>query len=75
MDPVQSAEKLAEYPPGPDSVTSNAPAFRNTVVPGDSAPAKIPGEGADPCTPRVKSLATAVPPLLLITCLITISFG
>jgi hypothetical protein len=44
-----------------------------TVVPGDSAPAKSSGESFVPPESSVKSAATAVPPLSLITCLITIN--
>ena len=43
-----------------------------TAVPGLSAPGKDPGLGAFPVTVIVKALATAVPPLSLITCLMTI---
>src|SRR5947209_3599359 len=73
IEPVQSAEKLAAYPPGRVSETLYAPAFRKTVVPGDSAPGNDPGDGLPPVTVIVKSLATAVPPLPLITFLMTMS--
>jgi len=50
-------------------------AFSVTFVPGDSAPAELAGLALVPVTLIVKSPAAAVPPLLLTTCLITISFG
>src|SRR6266571_1402445 len=72
--PVQSALYDAAYPDGPVSDTSYEPAFSPTVVP-DSAPWNEAGEGLVPVTDIVKSPATAVPPLSLTTCLMTISFG
>jgi hypothetical protein len=39
-----------------------------TVVPGDSAPAKLAGLGELPVTDIVKSAADLLPPLSLITC-------
>jgi hypothetical protein len=48
-------------------------ALIDTAVPGDSAPAKLAGLGAPPVTLIVKSEAALVPPLLLITCLITVN--
>ena len=45
------------------------------MVPGDSAPGNEPGDGLVPVTVIVKEPATALPPLSLITCLMTISFG
>ena len=44
-------------------------------MPGDSAPAKDAGLTLVPVTLIVKALATAVPPLLLTMCLITINCG
>ena len=44
-------------------------------MPGDSAPAKDAGLGLPPVTDIVKLDAVAVPPLLLMTCLMTISVG
>ena len=41
----------------------------------DSAPGKDAGLGELPVTLMVKSPATDVPPLLLLTCLMTISFA
>src|SRR2546428_2361284 len=72
--PVQSAPYDAAYPDGPVSDTSYEPAFSPTVVP-DSAPWNEAGEGLVPVTVIVKSPATAVPPLSLTTCLITINLG
>ena len=46
-----------------------------TVVPGDSAPEKDAGLGLPPVTDIVKFAAVAVPPLSLMTCLMTINFG
>ena len=60
---------------GPAQVTLYWPAARPTCVPGDSAPGKLAGVGEPPVTVIVKSDAVLVPPLSLITCLITISFG
>ena len=69
-----SAPYDAAYPEGPDSETEYAPALSMTVVP-SSEPGKLAGDGAEPVTDIVKSPATAVPPLSLITCLITISLA
>jgi hypothetical protein len=44
-----------------------------TLVPGDSAPAKVAGLGLPPVTDMLKLPAVAVPPLLFTTCLMTIS--
>ena len=44
-----------------------------TGVPGDAAPGKLEGLGLLPETFIVKSEAEAVPPLSLITCLMTLS--
>ena len=73
--PAQSAEKLAEYPAGPDSPTEYAPWSRVTIV-----PASFPENDEEGCTfvantVIVKSPARAVPPLSLITCLMTIRWG
>src|SRR5262245_34903372 len=46
-----------------------------TSVPGDSAPGKLDGLGELPVTLIVKSDATLVPPLSLMTCLMTMRWA
>src|SRR5439155_20157190 len=70
-EPEQSAENELAYPVGPVSLTEYDPGSSVTSVPGDSAPGKLDGLGLVAVTDIVKSLATAVPPLSLMTCLIT----
>src|SRR5437762_5017471 len=73
--PVQPAEKLCAYPDGPLSPTEYDPAFSATSVPGEAAPGNEPGVGELPVTDIVNAEAVAVPPLSLMTVLITCSFG
>ena len=72
--PLQSADFVA-YPDGPGLRRRRCRRRRSTFVPGDSAPGKSPGSCPGLDGHREVADALAVPPLSLITCLITISFG
>src|SRR5437879_123892 len=65
----------AAYAGSSVSVTENEPALMATLVPGDSAPAKVAGLGLLPVTAIGKLDAVLTPPLSSITCLITINWG
>src|SRR5437870_706936 len=71
--PAQPAESVGEYPSmSALSETEYVPAFSVTVVPA-SLPGNEAGLGAPPATFIVQLSADALPPLSLMTCLITIS--